>query len=131
MNPPLPHNMTVAFDGTIEVATMGWTFHLKTHGISLAVITLITIGTISFGVFALIEPGYHKLILGPRDSFSPTNLKDVLVALSVANLSDAVTNCQCETEGDRDQLVIGVAANDKGQPVLYWHDVNHDAASGS
>ena len=104
----------------MNVHTMGWTFHLRTHGISLAVITLVTIATIASGTYALMEANRHQLA---RDTFQKdnvivldaTNLMDVLVASSTGSLASALS--QCEFDEDRENLWVELGAVE-GQPAL-------------
>ncbi|KAN0088890.1 hypothetical protein V8E55_005947 [Tylopilus felleus] len=127
---PLLRNMTVPFNGIMKVQTMGWTFHPKTHGAALGLITLVTVVTVGFGVFALMEPNNQKSVpttTSVGDSyqkgsiqvpvFDPTNLMDVLVASSrgPGSLSDALLHCK--TEEDRDRLKVGITLTDKGHEL--------------
>ena len=127
---PLLRNMSVPFNGIMKVQTMGWTFHPKTHGAALGLITLVTVVTVGFGVFALMEPNNQKSVpttTSVGDSyqkgsiqvpvFDPTNLMDVLVASSrgPGSLSDALLHCK--TEGDRDRLKVGITLTDKGHEL--------------
>ncbi|KAG6374667.1 hypothetical protein JVT61DRAFT_4034 [Boletus reticuloceps] len=51
----LPEDMTIPFNGTMYVHTVGWRFHPRTHSISLAAITLVTGVTAASGMFALMQ----------------------------------------------------------------------------
>ena len=112
--------MTIPFSGTMNVHTMGWTFHLRTHGISLAVITLVTIATTASGTYALMEanrqnPVWDTFLKDSMIALDPTDLMDVLVASSTGSLANALS--QCEFDEDRENLWVGLGTIE-GQCVL-------------
>lgn len=104
----------------MNVHTMGWTFHLRTHGIPLAVITLVTIATTASGTYALMEANRQNPVWDTflKDSvvvLDPTNLMDVLVASSTGSLASALS--QCEFDEDRENLWVGLGVVES-QPAL-------------
>ncbi|KAF8127421.1 hypothetical protein EV363DRAFT_1515309 [Boletus edulis] len=143
---PLPEDMTIPFNGTMHVHTVGWQFHPRTHSISLAAITLVTGVTAASGIFALADrrhwqgrkPGPGSTRPGIRDplhwqmlrgfgtgtgigtihivALDPTNLMDLLVASSTGSLANALS--QCEVEEDRENLRVELTVTDEGQFVL-------------
>ncbi|KAF8142080.1 hypothetical protein EV363DRAFT_1150848 [Boletus edulis] len=120
---PLPEDMTIPFNGTMHVHTVGWRFHPRTHSISLAAITLVTGVTAASGMFALMQmlrgfgtgtgTGISTINIVALD---PTNLMDLLVASSMGSLANALS--QCEVEEDRENLRVELTVTDEGQFVL-------------
>ena len=117
----LPNNMTTPFNGTMNVVTIGWTFHQRTHGVALAAITLVTLVTASFGIFALVEANSRNAVHDPPRkggtvAFNPTDMVDVLMASSTGNLLDALS--QRKVKKDSENLRVRLAVTDEGQFAL-------------
>ena len=118
---PLPDDMSIQISGTMNVQTVGWKLHPRTHGIALAVITIVTMVTAAAGIFAIVETNRHEaaresLQRGSFAEFDPTNLMDVLVASSMGNLGEALS--QPMSEEHRKKLTVELSVTDGGQTVL-------------
>ena len=142
----LPDNMTIPYTGTVTVVLVSWITNVWTHGIALGVITLVTIMTVVSGGFALLEANKEKTVCSSLEiaRFNPTNLMDVLVALSIGNLASVLSeraveeDCKAEEEGkaekerrakeelEREKLVIKLLVTEGGQPAK----LNCDDGSG-
>jgi hypothetical protein len=118
---PFPTNMAFPISGTMNVQTVGWRSHPRTHGIALAVITFVTIVTAAFGVYALLAARHLKATrsalqgAGTRP-FDPTSLMDVLTASSMGSLSSALS--QPMSDEYREKLMVELAVENGGQSVL-------------
>ena len=133
----LPDNMTIPYTGTRTVEHVGWITNVRTHGIALGVITLVTIMTVVSGVFALMEANKEKTVRNSLEiaRFNPTSLMDVLVASSMGNLASVLSEraaeedrkaeeegraeeeCRAKEELGREKLVIKLLVTEGGQPV--------------
>ncbi|KAN0100221.1 hypothetical protein V8E55_000205 [Tylopilus felleus] len=132
LNGQVPDNMTVPITGTMTVQVVGWQFHPRTHGIALAVITMITAVTAAAGIFALLEANSQKtgrdsLQRGSAAGFDPTNLMDVLVASSNGSLASALS--QPSDEKEREKMVVELGVTVEGQSMLNTRTDGADDAS--
>ena len=132
LNGQVPDNMTVPITGTMTVQVVGWQFHPRTHGIALAVITMITVVTAAAGIFALLEANSQKtgrdsLQRGSAAGFDPTNLMDVLVASSNGSLASALS--QPSDEKEREKMVVELGVTVEGQSMLNTRTDGADDAS--
>ncbi|KAN0076799.1 hypothetical protein V8E55_010654 [Tylopilus felleus] len=117
----LPDNMTIPFTGTMNVALVGQKFNLRTHGIALGLVTLVTIMTTMSGGFALLEANKQKMVRdslerGSAARFDPTSLMDVLVVSSMGNLASVLS--EHKAEEDLKELVVKLGVTDGSQSVL-------------
>ena len=128
-------NVTIPFHGTRIVQAVGWTFHLRTHGPSLAAITLVTLLTLAAGVFAMMPIDHYeganknrKLQAPLAHAFNPTATMDILLASSAGDLAKVLSESDCDPYcthlGDRDhydhdaRFSIVLGKTDKGVPAL-------------
>ncbi|KAN0088713.1 hypothetical protein V8E55_005770 [Tylopilus felleus] len=115
---PFPDNMTIPISGIMAVQTIGWETHPRTHGVALAVITLVTIVTVASGTYALLEARRQNADHDPpqriaTSGFNPTNLTEVLVASSMGSLANALSQPK-----DEDHLMVELDMTPEGQSVL-------------
>ena len=120
----MPPNIAVPISGTMNVQTMGWRSHPRTHGIALAVITFVTIVTAAFGVYALLAARHLKVTCSALQGagtrpFDPTSLMDVLTASSMGSLSSSLS--QPMSDEYREMLMVELAVENGGQYVLNAH----------
>ena len=106
----------------MTVQTIAWKTNPRTHGASLAVITLITVVTVASGIYALLEAQRSNTDHDPpqriaTSEFDPTNLADVLVASSMGSLAKALSH-QPNGEDYRDHLMVELDMTPEGLSVL-------------
>ena len=126
------------FYATANVHTFGWTFHLRTHGPSLAAITIVTLLTVAAGAFAMMPIDRYKgastnqeLRVAAAHAFNPTVTMDVLLASSAGGLARVLSESIEAKEGDHDHgreeglgIVLGMTAT--GKPALRIVSVDDD-----
>ncbi|KAF8415708.1 hypothetical protein L210DRAFT_983668 [Boletus edulis BED1] len=127
-------------NGTVTVQTIGWTFHLRTHGPSLAAITLVTALTVAAGIFAMMPINHYngagqtgRLQEASPGWFNPTGTIDVLLASSAGDLARVLSGSDGDYDHSNDtggndgahdrhgvdeRLGIMLEKTDKGWPAL-------------
>lgn len=121
-------DLTVPFHGTRNVHTLGWTFHPRTHGPSLAAITLVTALTVVAGAFAMMPTDLYdgeskKRMQGASaHSFNPTDTMDVLLASSGGDLGKVLSELDRDYDQDNhdfdERLKIVLGMTESGRPAL-------------
>ncbi|KAF8556877.1 hypothetical protein OG21DRAFT_1482657 [Imleria badia] len=136
----------VQFNGTVNVHTIGWTFHLRTQGPSLIAITLVTLLTVAAGAFAMMPVDHYegastnrRLQAASAHAFDPTAIIDVLLASSAGDLARVLSESDCQIGGKEDhhghhgqeglKIVLGVT--NTGRPALRTVPVDDEETRAS
>ncbi|KAF8548166.1 hypothetical protein OG21DRAFT_1516590 [Imleria badia] len=132
----------IQFYGTLNVHTFGWSFHLRTHGPSLAAITLVTLLTVAASGCAMMPIGRYegasknrKLQAAVAHAFNPTETTDVLLASSAGDLARVLSESESriggkegghDHHGHEERLRIVLGVTDMGRPTLRSVSVGGD-----
>ena len=99
----------------MSVQTIGWKAHPRTHGIALAVITLVTVVTVISGIYALWKARPHETA---TSGFDPTSLTDVLMASSMGSLANELSQPKDKDHPDHLKVNLDMTG---GHYVLNTH----------